>query len=108
MAERKKLFGRIRIVFRRSSPLTKILILVPLVICIAVALFLHFRINDIKAQTEDVRHQAAQLEYEIQQLQRSNEELDTVAGAQSAAKSALEMVDPDTVFFVPTDSTNPE
>lgn len=108
MAKKKPLLGKIRIVFRRSTPLTKILILVPLVICIAVALFLHFHLTNVNAQTDAMRHQAARLEQENQQLQQILNGLDTVEGAQKIAEKELGMVDPDTILLTPTDSTNPE
>ena len=102
----KTLFGRIRIVFHRSSLLTKLLILIPLVVSIAVALYLKVQLTDVKADYDALRHQAAQLEQEVQKLQQKNNDLDTVEGIQNIAKEDLGMADPDMEFFTPVDTTD--
>ena len=91
----------VRVVFRRSKPLTKILALVVLVLCMAVVCVLSALSQQAKARTARLEQQAAELEKENQQLEQYIDDLDTVQGIEYIAREELGLVDPDTVVLEP-------
>jgi len=94
-------FSHIRVVFRRSTTLTKVVVLACVVLCIAALLALHFQIQKTAAQAEALRSQAVSLEQENSQLNDRLENLDTVEGILQIAEDELGLTDPDTVIFTP-------
>lgn len=104
MANRKNPFSRIRLVYRRSSPLLKCVVLVTIVLSTAALLTLSVSIRQTRQQAENLRAQAAQLEEENQQLEQSIAELGTVESIKRIALEELDLVDPDTEFFYPVEN----
>ena len=100
--------SRIRLVYRRSSPLMKCVVLATIVLSTAALLTLRMAIGDTRAQTDDLRQQAAVLEQQNQTLQQDIAELDTVQGIKHIATEVLGLVEPDTVFFTPIEPDIPE
>lgn len=98
-----KLFGRIRVVFQRSSTKLKVLLLAALVISTAALLTLHHSLLKEKDRAEDLRQQAVILEQENQKLERRNAMLDTVQSVKELAGELLGLVDPNTVIFEPVE-----
>ena len=68
MANRKNPFSRIRLVYRRSSPLLKCVVLAAIVLATAALLTIHFSIRQTRQETDELRAQAARLEQENQEL----------------------------------------
>ena len=101
MKREKQAPGRIQLVFRRSHPLTKVVALCAVVLCIAALLTLRGAILDSRRRTEALRNQAALLEQENQQLQENISMLGTVESIERIAREVLGLVDPDTVIFTP-------
>lgn len=95
------MLSRIRLVYKRSSVLTKTLVLVALVVSITALLLLRSAIADSRAQAEAWRNQAAQLEQENSRLEQSIGSLGSVDGIKDIARDELGYVDPDTVVLQP-------
>lgn len=104
MAKRKNPLSRIRLVYRRSSPLLKCVVLAAIVLSTAALLMLAISIRQTRGETESLRAEAARLEEENQQLQENITELGTVQSIKRIAVEELGLVDPDTEFFIPAES----
>ena len=104
MAKIKNPFRRIRLVYRRSSPLLKCVVLATIVLCTAALLVMTVTIQKTRKQTEELRVQAAQLEEENRQLAQNIAELGTIQSIKRIATEELGLVDPDTEFFYPVES----
>ena len=100
--------SRIRLVYRRSSPIVKCVVLAAIVLSTAALLTLRISITEAKAQTNDLRQQAAVIEQENQALEQNIEELDTVQGVKNIATDELGLADPDTTFFTPVEPDIPD
>ena len=103
MTNRKNPFSRIRLVYRRSSPLLKCVVLAAIVLSTAALLTLHFTIRQTRQQTQALRAQAAQLEQENQELKQNIAQIGTVQSIKRIATERLDLVDPGTEFFYPVD-----
>ena len=103
MAKRKNLLGRIRLVYGRSSPLLKCVVLATIVLSTAALLILRSSIRELKQTTDRLRAEAAQLEQQNQKLEKSIAELGTIQSIKRIAGEELGLVDPDSVFFEPVE-----
>lgn len=92
---------RFRLVFTHSSTALKCLVLATIVLSTTALLALRLAILDAKAKTEAKRSEAAALEQENSQLEKTLEELGTVQSVKDLAGRLLGLVDPDTVIFLP-------
>ncbi|MBO5953636.1 MAG: septum formation initiator family protein [Oscillospiraceae bacterium] len=101
MAQRKNPFRGIRLVYRRSRPLTKIVVLSAVVLSIVALLTLRSAILSARQTAEDLRNQAVQLEQENSRLEKYIGELGTVQGIIHIAKEKLGLIDPDSVVIQP-------
>ena len=101
MAGRSNPFGRIRLVYRRSSTLLKCVVLTAIVLSTVAILTLRSSIGQEQAKAEALRTQAAGLEQANGQLQQDIDQLGTVQGIKDIAGEKLGLVDPDTIFFTP-------
>ena len=104
MSNRKNPFSRIRLVYRRSSPLLKCVVLTAIVLSTAAILTIHFSIRQANAQTQSLRMQAARLEQENRELVQNIAQIGTVQSIKRIALEELDLVDPDAEFFHPIDS----
>ena len=104
MAEKTNPFRNVQVTFRRSSPLTKIIVIVTIVLCTIALVTLRWVQSDIEAQTKDMREEAAQLIDENAELEEKIDGLGSVDSITNIAKSELDMVDPNTTFFEPQSS----
>ena len=101
MATRKNPFSRIKLVYRRSSTLTKCVVLAAIVLCTAALLTLRGAILSEQAKEEAYRKEAAALEQQNSDLSEDIEKVDSVEGMKDIAEDKLGLVDPDTVIFIP-------
>ena len=97
MAENKKP----RLVFQRTTPQMKILIIVALVVCTITLLALSIGISQAKASLEADRQSAAALEQENAELTEDISELGTIKSIKDLARRFLGLFDPDTIIFSP-------
>ncbi len=103
MANRKNPLGRIRLVYRRASPLLKCVVLATIVLCTAALLILRSSIHQLQQDTDELRAKAASLEQQNQKLEKSIAELGTVQSIKRIAEEELGLVDPDAIFFEPVE-----
>lgn len=103
MVNRKNPLSRIRLVYRRSSPLLKCVVLAAIVLSTVALLTLRASILELRSNTDALRGEAAGLEQENQKLEQSIAELGTVQSIKHIASQKLGLVDPDSVFFDPVE-----
>ena len=101
MQKKQPLRNRIRLVYRRGSPLAKAVILSAIVLSMAALLTLTVAINQSRAQADALKNQAAELEQEQTKLQQNIDGLGTLDSVEEIAKDELGLVDPDTVIMQP-------
>lgn len=101
MAAGRNPLRRIRLVYGRSSPLVKCVVLTAIVLSTLTLLTLRFAILDVKEKAENMREEAAALEQENSALEKSIAALGTVQSVKDLAGKLLGLVDPDTVIFLP-------
>lgn len=101
MAKKSNIFSRVRLVCRRSSPLTKCVVLTAVVLSTIALLTLRGAILDTKEKEAELRNEAAALEQENKSLLERIAELGTVQSIKDLAGKLLGLVDPDTVIFLP-------
>ena len=96
-------FSHIRLVYRRSSPLLKCIVLATVVLCTAALIALHVSISGFQNQAGALRNQADQLEKENAVLTQHIDELGTDESIQRIAKEELGLVEKDITFFTPAE-----
>ena len=96
-----KLFQRIRLVYRRSSLLLKVLVLVTILVSAAALVALRGRMLDYQQQRQALQTQALQLQQENAELTEHIAELGTEASIRRIAMEELGLMDPDAQFFNP-------
>ena len=108
MTVKKNLFRHIRLVYCRSSILIKCVVLAAIVLSTAALVILRISIQTEQSHQADLQMQAAQLEQENQRLTAQIAELGTVQSVKRIANLELGLVDPDSQFFTPSTSSNPD
>ena len=98
---RRNPFHRIRLVYRRSPLLLKILVLVTILASTAALLALRASMKGYQDQRQVLYNQAVSLQQENADLTDKLENMDSVEGIQDIAEEELGLVDPDTVIFIP-------
>lgn len=101
MNKTKNPLSRIRLVYRRSSPLLKCVVMAAIVLSTVAILTLRASILGLQSSTDRLRQEAAGLEQENQTLEKSIAELGTVQSIKRIAREKLGLVDPDSIFFDP-------
>ena len=101
MKQLKEMFSRIKLVRRRSSNLTKIVVIVTIVLCMGALLTLRLSMNRIKQETRELAAQAAELEQDKSDLTTQIDQLGSVQSVLDIAEQELGLVHPDTVVFEP-------
>lgn len=92
---------KIKLVFRRSSNLTKLVVLAVVVLSTVTLLALGVAIIKERGRAEDYRGQAIALEQEKSRLEQYIEELGTIQGILRIAREKLGLVDPDSLVIQP-------
>ena len=94
-------FRRIRLVYRRSPALLKVIILGLLIAGTVTLLTLRGAYLDTQAQENKLRQEAATLEQQNQSLSQDIQELGSVQSIKDLANRLLGLFDPDSVIFKP-------
>lgn len=95
MAPKKGFFKKYRIVFQ-SSPLSlKFALLITILVAVVSLSVLGGKLVSKRAEYEDMRHYAGELEQKIEQLKDKLDKQGTVEGVKDAAGDELGMVDKD-------------
>lgn len=101
MAVRRNPFARIRLVYRRSSTLLKCVVLTAIIVCTVCLIALRGALLEVEERTENLRHEAAELEQRNKRLEQYVTGLGTVEGIKNIAFEQLGLVDPDAIIFLP-------
>ena len=99
MAKIKNPFSRFRLVYRRSKPLTKVVVTVAIVLSMAALISLGVAKRAAKQRVAELQQQTQTLEQENEQLQEDISQLGTLESIQTIAREVLDLVLPGTVFF---------
>lgn len=94
MAKRKY-----RVVFKKTSPLVKAVILIAIVLSTIALVTLHASIEQSRSQYEAMRQHAGMLEENNQSLVQQIDEMDTLETIIQIAMERLGLVLPDTTIF---------
>lgn len=94
-------FSHIRIVFHRTSPLVKCVVLTLIVAGTVALIALRANIQQDRQRQADLKQQALQLTQENKALTLNIAKLGTVESVKRIAETELGLVDPDTQFFTP-------
>lgn len=97
----KRFLKRIRLVYRRSSTLTKAVVLSAIVLSMAALIAVQLSNDAALGRIQDLANQAGQLEQENQQLEENIDGLGSADSVEQIAKDELGLVDPDTVVIEP-------
>lgn len=101
MASKTNPLSRFRLVFQRSSLVTKCVVLTTLVVTTVALLTLTLGIRSAKAREAASREKAIALEQENKELEDKIDSLDSVDGDKAHAEEYFGLVDPNTVVFTP-------
>ncbi len=101
MANRNHPLRHIRLVYRRTPMIIKVVVLSAIVLSTATLLTLRGGLLNAQAQTDALRNQAQQLEQEKEKLEEYINELGSVDSVDRIAEEELGLVDPDSVIFQP-------
>lgn len=101
MEKLRRLLRRIRVVYRRSSRLTKTVVLSAVVLSMAALLTLHLTAGALQTRAEELKDEAARLEQENQQLESNIDGLGSADSVEQIAGDELGLVDPNTVVIHP-------
>ena len=99
MAQIKEILSRIRLTYRRTSNLTKIVVTVAILLCMATLISLRLSTNALTARTEDLRQKAGALEEDNRNLDEKISELGSNKSVVEIAEEELGMVQPGAVVI---------
>lgn len=101
MEKKNHPFSHIRIIFRRTSPLMKCVVLTAIIACTVALIALRVNIQQSKQLQADMKQQAIQLAQENKALTQNIAKLGTEESVRRIAEAELGLVDPNTQFFTP-------
>ena len=101
MANLRLWLGQFKLEYRPGKLATKIVVICAIVLCMATLLTLRFISEDLNAQTQELRSQAAELERENEELQEKIAALGSVESDERIAQEELGLAYPDTVIIQP-------
>ena len=104
MAEIKEFLSRIKLIYRRTSNLTKIAVALAIVLCMGTLIALRTSTTALLERTEDLREKAGMLEEENRELEQKIDELGTTKSVVEIAEEELGLVQPGAVVI----ETEPE
>ena len=99
MARRNNPLSRIRLVYRRSKPLTKMAVAVAIVLSIAALISLGAAKSSAQARAAELRTRILAQMQENEQLREDISQLGTSDSVKKIAWEELDLVMPGTVFF---------
>lgn len=99
MAKIKNPFSRVRLVYRRSKPLTKMVVTVAIVLSMAALISLGVTKHAAQERAAALQQQALELEQKNEELRQDISQLGTIESIRKLAREFLGLVTPGTVFF---------
>ena len=101
MAKFKLPFRDIKVEYTRSHPLTKVVVIALILVCMAALIALSWSGSQLKREIAQLREDAAALAAENAELKEKIDRLDSLEGVENIAEDELDMVDPDTIIIDP-------
>ena len=101
MGERKNPFRNLKFVVRPSTPLLKIVVILVILFSMAALVAMSWVRSSIAERTADMQAQAAELEYQNEELEEKVGKLGSVESVKDIAREELGLVDPDEVVVEP-------
>ena len=95
-----RLLASTRIVYRKSTALTKIVVVTAIVLSLAAIIMLRVTTDKTREHTEAMRQQAIAQEQEARRLQQYEDEKGTVDEIQRIAREQLGLEDPDSTIIL--------
>lgn len=92
---------KIRLVYRRSSTLAKVVVLSAIVLSTVALLTMQGAIQKLNAYVDELKKTGAGYEHSIDELNKDIADLGSQDSVEEIAKDELGMVDPDTVIIEP-------
>lgn len=99
-----RLLASTKIVYRKSTALTKIVVITAIVLSITAIIMLRVTTDKTRERAENLRQQAIALEQEERHLQEYEDEKGTVEEIRRIAREQLGLEDPDSTII----SANPQ
>lgn len=101
MAQKQNPPKKINVEIRPASPALKIVLILLIVCSIAALVALRWVHNGILQQTQELKDEAAGVEYANEELIEKTENLGSVQSIQDIAQEELGLVNPDTILIDP-------
>lgn len=101
MRKLKKYLSRVRFVYRRSSNLTKCVVIATLLLSTAALIALRVRLVETREALNAAKVKAVALEQENKGISKDIENKDTVEGVKKYAYEVLDYVEPGAVIYEP-------
>ena len=101
MAQLRRFLASIRLVYKKTPALTKIVVSVAIALSMVALLVLHGAINATRAETEELRQQAIALEQEQALLDQYKQEKGTIREVIRIAMERLGLIEPDSIVIQP-------
>ena len=101
MARLRRFLASIRLVYKKTPALTRIVVAVTIVLSMVALLVLHGAINATRAETEELRQQAIALEQEQALLDQYKQEKGTIREVIRIAMERLGLIEPDSIVIQP-------
>lgn len=101
MARFFDILSRVKLVYKRTNNLTKVVILCAIALSTVALLTLRTALADAQAQADALRDQAAILEQDNDRVQDKIDGLGSVDSVKDIAGEELDLVDPDSVIIEP-------
>ena len=101
MAQLRRFLASIRLVYKKTPALTKIVVSVAVALSMVALLVLHGAINATRAETEELRQQAIALEQEQALLDQYKQEKGTIREVIRIAMERLGLIEPDSIVIQP-------
>ena len=99
MAKIREILSRIRLTYRRTSNVTKIVVAVTIVVCMMTLITLRLSMTALENRTEDMRQKAGLLEEENRELEDKISELGSDKSVVDIAENELDLVQPGAVVI---------
>ena len=101
MASIRRLLASVRLVYKKTPTLTRIVVSVAVVLSMVALLVLHGAIDERKAKIEALRQQAIALEQEKELLDQYEQEKGTIREVIRIAREWLGLIEPDSIVIQP-------
>lgn len=99
MADRSWQIGKVQVTLARSSKSLKLALMVLIVFSTAALAALWWAQTTVLQQTEQLRQEAAHVQYENSVLNSRIKSMDSIQGQLDIAQQELHMVSPDSIIF---------